>query len=136
MYFWEVVKFHYADFCGRASLKQFWYFVLILFVLFIILNVIPVGGISSLLFWCVFLPSLAIATRRLRDANLSGWFQLLWLIPVVGWIIMLVMLSLPAIDSNRFDKTEIKKAKEHSVRKMTGHIKINTNKSKRTGKEE
>jgi uncharacterized membrane protein YhaH (DUF805 family) len=112
MYFWEVVKFHYADFCGRASLKQFWYFVLILFVLFIILNIITVGVISSLLFWCIFLPSLAIAiaTRRLHDANISGWFQLLWLIPVVGWIIMLVMLSLPAIDSNRFDKTEIKKS--------------------------
>ncbi|MDR2251678.1 MAG: DUF805 domain-containing protein [Endomicrobium sp.] len=81
-----------------------------LFVLFIILNVIPIGVISSLLFWCIFLPSLAIATRRLHDANISGWFQLLWLIPAVGWIIVLVMLSLPAIDSNRFDKTGIKKS--------------------------
>ncbi|MDR1434359.1 DUF805 domain-containing protein [Candidatus Endomicrobiellum devescovinae] len=145
LYFWEVVKFHYADFCGRATLKQFWYFVLTLFVLFIILNVIPVGVISSLVFWCILLPSLAIATRRLHDANISGWFQLLWFIPVFGWIIMLVMLSLPAIGSNRFDKTEIKRVNEHidrktnvthRVKKMAGHANINTNKSKRTGKEE
>ncbi|MDR3196034.1 MAG: DUF805 domain-containing protein [Endomicrobium sp.] len=82
-----------------------------------------------------------------RDANISGWFQLLWFIPVIGWILMLVMLSLPAVEFNRFNKTERKKeAKEHkdikiktnvtpSARETAVYVKTNTNKSKKTGKE-
>jgi uncharacterized membrane protein YhaH (DUF805 family) len=33
MYFWNVARNRYVDFDGRASLAQFWYFMLISFVL-------------------------------------------------------------------------------------------------------
>jgi uncharacterized membrane protein YhaH (DUF805 family) len=45
-YFWDVIRFHYADFYGRASVRQFWYFALILFALFIVFIVIPTGIIQ------------------------------------------------------------------------------------------
>jgi uncharacterized membrane protein YhaH (DUF805 family) len=37
-----------------------------------------------------FLPGLAVAARRLHDTNRSGWLQLLILIPVIGWILVIV----------------------------------------------
>jgi uncharacterized membrane protein YhaH (DUF805 family) len=36
------------------------------------------------------LPYIAVTARRLHDTNRSGWWQLIGLIPVIGWIIMIV----------------------------------------------
>jgi len=36
------------------------------------------------------LPNLGLAVRRLHDINKSGWWILISLIPLVGWIILLV----------------------------------------------
>jgi uncharacterized membrane protein YhaH (DUF805 family) len=33
---------------------------------------------------------LAVGARRLHDTDRSGWWQLLWILPVIGWIIMIV----------------------------------------------
>jgi len=38
------------------------------------------------------LPSLAVGARRLHDINKSGWFQLIWFIPILGWIYMIYLL--------------------------------------------
>jgi uncharacterized membrane protein YhaH (DUF805 family) len=48
------------------------------------------------------LPSLAVGARRLHDTNRSGWLQLLWLIPVVGWILVIVWLAQEGREPNRF----------------------------------
>ena len=41
----------------------------------------------------LFLPSLAVAVRRLHDTNRSGWFYyLISLIPLVGVIILIVFM--------------------------------------------
>ena len=45
------------------------------------------AGIFSL---SMLIPFLAVSARRLHDSNKSGWVQLLLLLPVVGWIILLV----------------------------------------------
>ncbi len=47
------------------------------------------GLLSSLHGLTVFLPSLAVGTRRLHDTGRSGWWQLLFLIPLVGLIVLL-----------------------------------------------
>ena len=39
-----------------------------------------------------FLPSLSVVVRRLHDVGKSGWFYLIILIPLVGFIWMLVLL--------------------------------------------
>ena len=38
-----------------------------------------------------FLPGLAVGARRLHDIDKSGWYLLLWLLPVIGWIWLLVL---------------------------------------------
>jgi uncharacterized membrane protein YhaH (DUF805 family) len=47
-----------------------------------------------------FIPGLALAFRRLHDTNKSAWFLLVALIPLVGFIILLVFYFL---DSDKTD---------------------------------
>ena len=49
----------------------------------------PVGTVVALV---LLLPTLAAAVRRLHDVGLSGWFLLVGLVPLVGWVILLVAL--------------------------------------------
>lgn len=86
----------YADFTGRARRKEFWMFVLFYFIFSIVLGIID-GIIGVQLLGLLFslgslIPSLAIGARRLHDTGRSGWWQLLYLIPLIGLIIMIVFL--------------------------------------------
>ena len=93
-YFINPIKNHYVDFEGKVTRKPFWMFMLISTIISIVLTII--GGIvqlpiiGSIFSLAILLPSLAIGARRLHDINKSGWWQLLWLIPIIGWIILIV----------------------------------------------
>lgn len=86
----------YADFNGRASRPEYWWFVLFNFLVSIALSIFS-HGLSSLYSIATLIPSLAAAARRLHETNRSGWWQLLWLIPVIGWIVLIVFLAQPAL---------------------------------------
>ncbi len=88
----------YADFTGRASRSEYWWFVLFTVIAGLAASVISsvVGGLFTL---AILLPSIAAATRRLHDTNRSGWWQLVALIPLVGMIIIIVFLALPGKDA-------------------------------------
>ncbi len=47
------------------------------------------ANIFSLL---VIIPSIAVGVRRLHDTNHSGWWYLLIIIPIIGWIVILIWL--------------------------------------------
>jgi uncharacterized membrane protein YhaH (DUF805 family) len=55
--------------------------------------------LSFLLVWlCI---SCIVSTKRLQDANISGWCLLLGVIPIIGWIVLLVILCcLPGTPSS------------------------------------
>lgn len=91
----------YADFNGRATLPEFWWFVLFSFLAGAALGLIS-QMLSSLLSLAILLPGLAVGARRLHDTDRSGWWQLLGLIPIVGWIILIVWCIQPANEPNRF----------------------------------
>jgi len=58
------------------------------------------NGIASL---ATFLPSLAVGIRRLHDRDQTGWWILLGLIPVIGWIILIVWFCMRGtVGPNRF----------------------------------
>lgn len=85
----------YALFRGRASRSEFWWWYLASAIVEIVLQVlVRVSGAFNILALiyglAVIVPQIAIAARRLHDTNRSGWWQLLALIPIVGWIILLV----------------------------------------------
>jgi len=82
----------YMDFNGRAKRPEFWWFALFCVLVSVGLSIIS-SALSSLFSLATLLPSLAVGARRLHDTNRSGWLQLIWIIPVIGWIIMIVLLA-------------------------------------------
>ena len=106
----------YAVFNGRARRKEYWYFVLfnIIIHLFFVLLFLKLGGIDVLLestfeeegnndpiliFWRIYslltlLPGVAVSVRRLHDANKSGWWILIGLVPLIGAIVLIVFFCM------------------------------------------
>ena len=89
---------NYANFNGRASRSEFWWFNLFVIGLEFVANVwdASLGDTSG---WGVMyilvilgttIPVLAVGARRLHDLNKSGWLQLIaitiiGLIPLIIW---------------------------------------------------
>jgi uncharacterized membrane protein YhaH (DUF805 family) len=88
----------YADFSGRATRTEYWWFFLA------VLLGSAVAWLISLRIYTLFsvvtlLPMIAVGARRLHDTNRSGWWQLLALVPfgVVVPLILLAQRSTPII---------------------------------------
>lgn len=91
----------YADFNGRAGRPEFWWFFLFLVLGNFVTGLL--GDMLGLLFGlATLLPSLAAGARRLHDTGRSGWWQLLALIPVLGWIALIYLLAQQGEGENRF----------------------------------
>jgi transcriptional regulator with XRE-family HTH domain len=86
------------EFTGITPRADFWWFALavVMLLAFATLLAQAVGPlplqIASLL---VLLPWIAACTRRLRDAGLSPWWQLISLAPVGGILVLLYLLTYP-----------------------------------------
>ena len=96
----EVLK-KYAVFSGRARRAEYWYFVLFNIIVAIVLSLIDtllgtfnfmqgVGLLSGLYSLAVLIPTLAVTVRRLHDVDRSGWWIFINLIPLIGFIVLLV----------------------------------------------
>jgi uncharacterized membrane protein YhaH (DUF805 family) len=91
----------YANFNGRASRSEYWWFVLFIVIGDIVLSFVGHG--TPLLFGlATLLPSIAAAARRLHDTDRSGWMQLLGLIPILGWLVVIYFLVQEPKEPNRF----------------------------------
>jgi uncharacterized membrane protein YhaH (DUF805 family) len=115
------------DFNGRSSRSEFWYFMLLFIVLYLVVAVvdqflftatvdirelplgqyIPMGmvdpnvGVLVLLYRPIMaMPTIAVTIRRLHDVGKSGWWCLLWVlpVPVVGWLYLVPLLCRPSSD--------------------------------------
>ena len=105
----------YADFSGRSRRKEYWMFVLGVFIAAIVLSIVEgvlglsgmVGGVygplTTILLLGVIIPSIAVQVRRFHDQDKSGWFVLLALIPFIGGLAVLVFMFLEGTRGpNRF----------------------------------
>ncbi len=110
----------YAVFSGRARRKEYWYFrlfqalaVFVPFCVWLAAYIFSVRaqyagdsqsaeGLSDIAiaaywlmwvggFWLLVLPTLAVGVRRIHDTGRSGWWLWLFLIPIIGWIVWLVI---------------------------------------------
>ncbi len=108
-YFIDPIKNHYLDFGGRATRTQYWAFVgWNILVNFVFTLAMVLGGqvadflatlvtlVFGLFYLAIFLPSLAIGARRLRDGGFSPWLLLVGFVPFVGGLILLVLFLLPS----------------------------------------
>jgi uncharacterized membrane protein YhaH (DUF805 family) len=91
----------YADFHGRARRSEYWFFALFTFIVGAVGGILDAilgirsgtygtGPIQGILQLALLVPTLAVGVRRLHDTGRSGWWLLIGLIPIVGWIILLV----------------------------------------------
>ncbi len=120
MTFFESIKTvfrKYAEFGGRATRPEFWWFTLFTVLVSAALNSLTFTAINPRMFevtttagsftgymsfagaWsiAVLLPSLAVAVRRLRDTG-REWTELLWiLLPIAGLIVLIVRLTEPSL---------------------------------------
>lgn len=81
----------YVDFKGRSSRPEYWWFVLANFIISILLGVVSaalsVAWIGDVYTLVLFVPSVAIAVRRLRDSGHSGWNYLWLILPWAGTLL-------------------------------------------------
>ena len=80
----------YADFNGRATRTEYWWFFLAVLIGSAIGSLIAVR-VYALFTLVTLLPMIAVGARRLHDMNRSGWWQLLALVPF-GVILVMVFL--------------------------------------------
>lgn len=108
----------YATFSGRATRSEYWYFVLIYSITYTILMGIDfaigtfskqlmengsfLGFLSTAYSLVLFLPSLAVTVRRLHDINKSGWWVLFVLVPIIGFILLVVYLCTNSKEDNKY----------------------------------
>lgn len=116
----------YADFKGRASRSEFWWFYLfvcvVLFIFALVTILLMLLETSTLNNVCIallmlvmvalMLPVLSAMVRRLHDTGKSGWWLLISFIPWIGNLILLVLLLMPSIapEAEMPIKTEEKEA--------------------------
>ena len=96
----------YADFSGRATRSEYWYFYLFNFLVGMVYYIAlfamlgsgsrdssAVGYLSVMIIiyaLVMTIPSLAVTVRRLHDTGHSGWWIFLNLIPVIGSIVLFI----------------------------------------------
>ena len=89
----------YAQFSGRASRSEYWWFALASLLVVIVAAFIDgaTGGVTVTLLAYLFIiiPGLAVSVRRLHDTNRSGWYLLLNFIPLVGTILLFIWSVTP-----------------------------------------
>ena len=110
---------NWNNFSGRACRSEFWYFVLVTFLVSMIIQIIEIAtgmvdiesaemGILSIIFTLLlFVPSLSVTARRLQDRGWSGWWQLLY-VTIVGTLVIIVLNILPAKeDENKWGRNPL-----------------------------
>lgn len=88
---------NYVNFRDRASRSEYWWFVLFLFVANLVIAIVEdamgmaggYGVLSSLFGLVTLLPGLAVGARRLHDIDRSGWWLLIYFLPLIGFIILI-----------------------------------------------
>ena len=104
----------YGDFNGRARRSEYWFFILFTAIAGAVGGVLDAifrirsgtyggtGPIQGLIQLALLVPTLAAGARRLHDTGRSGWWQLIGLIPIVGWIVLIVFFVQDSHPDNEY----------------------------------
>jgi len=117
----------YATFSGRASRAEYWWIILATLIVNLLLRwadgslsrytfttspfstgtdfATPwVTGLSILIALVTLIPGLALIWRRLHDVGRSGTWFLIILIPIAGWVVLMIWFLMPGrVEGERFD---------------------------------
>ena len=138
----DTFRYHYADFQGRTGRREYWTFFVVQSVVvygvgmvdgfpgtrfmkatFSPLSFVAAGWLELLIGGVVFLPSLAIAVRRLHDVGKSGWYLLVLFVPFVGLVYYLyLMLSESQPDANQYGPHPGRRVDDTDASNETGNV--------------
>ena len=97
----------YADFNGKASRLEYWWFFLFTAIVGVITGILDAvifpgftetlgtGPLRLLFNVAVITPGIAVGARRLHDTNRSGWWQLLYFTGI-GIPVVFILMALPS----------------------------------------
>jgi uncharacterized membrane protein YhaH (DUF805 family) len=72
---------------GRISRQPFWLGTAVLFGVNVAVSLVVRGGfLGAIIGLALIYPSVCVSVKRWHDRGKSGWWVLIALIPVVGWI--------------------------------------------------
>ena len=98
------------DFKGRSTRREFWLFylqsILVIIAAGMLAEIAKALGASEAIIGFMTIPfvlivlfmilaQLAAGVRRIHDHDKTGWFILLGMVPLVGWIFFLIMMLTP-----------------------------------------
>lgn len=96
---------NYANFQGRALRSEFWWFylfsVVIQLVFYALAAIIsPTLGIVGIIAGlALIVPTFAVGCRRLHDRDMSGWLQLIIIIPL-AFIVLIIFWALKGTEGD------------------------------------
>jgi len=85
----DALQVNYFQFKGRAARPAYWWYMLAYFIVYFIISLLGADILTLIVALGLLLPSVGLGVRRLHDINMSGWWMLVGIIPVVGWAIMI-----------------------------------------------
>ncbi|AWH45089.1 DUF805 domain-containing protein [Stenotrophomonas sp. ZAC14A_NAIMI4_1] len=106
----------YAQFSGRASRSEYWWFQLFILIVFMPLHVLSFiagytgsealawvsMGLGVVVWLAILVPLVSVTVRRLHDTDRSGWWYLLLLVPFANLAVLVFMLLPSTPGDNRF----------------------------------
>ncbi len=110
MGFMEAVKTvlaNYANFNARSRRSEYWYWTLAYFIAYVVLymvgSVVGAGELLAGLFALgVLVPNIAISVRRFHDIGKSGWWVLIFIVPLVGLIALIYFFTKASDGPNQY----------------------------------
>lgn len=101
----------YAVFKGRTRRRDYWYFALFQIIAVLAISFVErqlaianpeilFGWFTALYLLVTLLPALAVTVRRLHDTSRSGWWVLLYIIPLIGAVVVLTFTLLDSTPGN------------------------------------
>jgi uncharacterized membrane protein YhaH (DUF805 family) len=89
------LSFMYLSFGGRIRRRDYWRFfvlpALVLALLRTYVGALQGGALETLVAVLVLWPAIAVQVKRWHDQDFSGWWVLVNLVPVIGWLIAVVL---------------------------------------------
>jgi len=95
--FMDNVQNHYMDFNGRMPRAQFWYFVLVCFVINIVAAIVGsfiTGLVGAVVGLALLLPMGGAAARRMQDTGRSGQLVWIWVIVSAVYQVFALLMAL------------------------------------------
>lgn len=102
----------FFDFKGVTSRRNFWLCIWFNTITFFVLTItsiliaysIPIlhiiNYLPNLYVLLILIPNLSLLVRRIRDTGYSLWWLAIYLIPIIGLIVLLILTLLPSKQSS------------------------------------